>query len=219
MGDGFDAMPLAERPDLTASARKSGMWLLGGGGAALLGALMLLIIGLAGPCFIVVAAGLGLLGVVAIPYGAMLLVDPLRDVSIRALGPDDRARRAALDAIEEELMTGCHLRITRGETLSLTERWVVIHGGLQFRLFRHRDVLWVHAGKQKDGKFKLYIVPRDRGGLDLHVQEPQIPHLLDAFAAFAPAAFIGYTPELARLSEGQLAAAVDRRAAALRARG
>lgn len=161
-------------------------------------------------------------GLIAIPMGLFQVADPTRHRCIKPLGRTSPERIQALRHIEQDLShpSSLHVRMSEGNTLSVSPYWVVVHGK-ELVIVHRNDVLWVYTkvtrrkrfGITTSKTFALCLRTRRSGKEELPITEPEAPQLMWTLEQAAPAALAGWNETLDRLTEAQLAAHVDARRA------
>jgi hypothetical protein len=199
-------------PDLERLAAGTGWRLVWTGCAALLGGVFFTILAFIGPFFFCITPLLFLAGFLGIPAGLLRVASPLSHASIGPLGRTTAARRAALKAIEAEIMLPetRHRWLADGGWLSATPGWIAYYGGAELLLARRDDVLWVYE-KRKRSRSAIIVKTLGAGNGDWSVADREVAPVLELLADSCPRAVHGFDEALHRLSGRQLAAAVDRR--------
>jgi hypothetical protein len=217
----LDSTPLAVRPNLIGQAGNEGIALAIGGVLAFLFGSFLTVLGLVGPCFLLLGPLLVIGGIIAVPFGIWQLVDPTSHAAISRLGRTRPDRIAAVRAIEDGMMAegALHGTFSERRTMTVTSDWIVIHGGGSLLIARRTDLLhaWpsvtvkTRYGMETSRKHKVGLRFRGNRKEEIDVVPEESADLLALLELAHPAAFIGYRSELEYLTIEKLTAQVDAR--------
>lgn len=165
-------------------------------------------------------------GLIAIPMGLLQAIDPTRHRCIKPLGRTSPERIQTLRMVEQDLShpSTLHVRMSEGNTLSVSPFWAVVHGK-ELVIVHRDDLLWVYTkvtrrkrfGITTSKTFSLCLKTRRSGKQEIPIAELEAPQLMWTFQQTAPAALFGWNDSLDRLTDAQLVAHVDARRAQLSA--